>query len=248
MPVTLQCEVCKKAFSVKPFHAKGRRFCSIDCKRAWHLSLRVSRSCQWCQQTFTIHPSQVTKDVGYFCGKACVHASRRIQKPPPKPKKAPVFIVCQECLVPFRVPPARKETAKFCSRSCLFVNKDHLALMSRNQSGANSHRWKGGLYKQGSGYIRKKEKRNGVETVSAHHRLVMTEWMLQEAPTHPFLLAIDGVTVLDPQIQVHHIDRVRDNNARSNLLALTKPAHAAIHNHRKKPEAWECWPPNPINW
>ena len=76
----------------------------------------------------------------------------------------------------------------------------------------------------------------------------MVAWMLEEAPDHPFLVDVEGQKKLSPDVEVHHVDRVRSNNARDNLIAVTKPAHAQIHHRGKKPEPWECWPSNPTKW
>jgi hypothetical protein len=72
--------------------------------------------------------------------------------------------------------------------------------------------------------------------------------MLEDDPEHQFLVEVNGHKRLHPDIEVHHIDRVRSNNVRDNLLAVIYTAHAQIHHKGKKPEPWECWPSNPKRW
>ena len=106
----------------------------------------------------------------------------------------------------------------------------------------------GGKYKTGRGYVRNKRVIHGVQSIASDHRAVITEAMMSEAQGHPFLVVVGGFVRLRHDIEVHHIDRVRENNAITNLLAVTKQAHAQIHHRNRKPEPWECWPPNPVKW
>lgn len=74
------------------------------------------------------------------------------------------------------------------------------------------------------------------------HRLVMEEWMREEAPDHKFLVEVGGTKYLSPDIDVHHIDENRRHNVRKNLLACTHGAHQMIHRG-ENPMAGEVWPP-----
>ena len=103
------------------------------------------------------------------------------------------------------------------------------------------------MYVTKYGYVRRRTSRTDIRARS-EHRLVLLEWMIEVDPDHPFIVEADGVKVLHPDIDVHHIDRNRANNDRGNLLAVTKLAHAKIHASGKRPEPWECWPQNPGIW
>ena len=69
----------------------------------------------------------------------------------------------------------------------------------------------------------------------------MEEWLRQVAPQHPFLIGIEGQIYLRPEIDVHHINEVKRDNRRRNLLACTKSGHRAIHSG-KAPMQGEVWP------
>lgn len=245
MPVLNACGHCGDVFSVKPSEAKWRRFCSARCKA---LHLKVEVTCRQCGKVFQRLKSQIPDGHEVkFCSTSC-----RIEafKPTPKEKivRERVIKICETCGIEFRVPPVRKDTARFCSHKCAGANRKFREKLSEAQSGDRHWRWSGGKYKFKSGYIREKSKRLDVQVVAAGHRMVIVEWMLETDPDHPFLIRVDGMVRLNPEIEVHHIDRVRDNNSRENLLAVTKEAHAKIHHHGKRPNPWECWPQHPLCW
>lgn len=61
------------------------------------------------------------------------------------------------------------------------------------------------------------------------HRLVVESHLRENDPASPYLVEIDGELYLRREIEVHHIDGVKDNNAVENLLPMTKADHAAHH-------------------
>lgn len=81
--VSLECEQCGKAFSVKPSYAKRTniRFCSIQCKAAWQADnlggrnspfwSRVLRICRVCGGEFTATPYKTTNGGGLYCSFKC---------------------------------------------------------------------------------------------------------------------------------------------------------------------------------
>lgn len=248
MAVDKICGTCGKAFSVKPYLAKQRQHCSQACRAQEN---RVRCQCEHCRKDFWKWKSQVAKQRGdgKFCSRACMVAAKRKLEPQPKPVFTPLLKVCEECGVTFRIPPSRENTARWCSRACQKQSPTFRKECSEAQQGEKHWRWSGGAYKKrATGYVRIKRKRNGKETVRWQHTAVMVEWMLEVDPSHPFLIVVDGLHRLHPDIEVHHIDRKRSNNVRENLLAVTRNAHAQIHHRGKKPEPWECWPSNPTRW
>jgi hypothetical protein len=245
------CETCGKAFEIKASLAYRRKHCSAACKQQAN---RVNLTCKCCGKTWWTWVSQTRisgrPGAGQFCSKACVALMKAKARPEPPPKRQPseIFKVCEVCDSTFRVYPSRKDTARFCSRACQGQSAAFVAECSERQQGEKSWRWAGGKYKRHEGYVRLKANVNGAQRLRFEHTQVIIDWMLEEAPDHPFLVVIDGRQRLHPDIDVHHIDRVRSNNARVNLLAVTKPAHALIHHKGRKPEPWECWPTNPTKW
>lgn len=61
------------------------------------------------------------------------------------------------------------------------------------------------------------------------HRLVMEEHLRETAPTSPYLVEVDGVLYLRPEVEVHHVNGVKDDNSVGNLQAMTKAEHTAHH-------------------
>jgi hypothetical protein len=86
----------------------------------------------------------------------------------------------------------------------------------------------------GDGYVLERRRHHpfAVGTYVMQHRVVMEEWMRVEAPDHHFLTEIDGVKYLRREIHVHHRNRVKSDNERSNLLACTAATHKDIHAGR----------------
>jgi ribosomal protein L37AE/L43A len=69
----------------------------------------------------------------------------------------------------------------------------------------------------------------------------MESWMRQEAPEHPFLIEIDGARYLRQGIEVHHVNEIKNDNRRDNLIACTSPGHKDLHNGNAVMRG-ETWP------
>ena len=245
MPVQKVCGQCGGQFNVPPRRADEVKFCSRECKTA---AGRETIQCPSCAKPFERVKSANARSASAYCSRECYHSSlkgRALVLPVARPR---YFKTCETCKVEFRVTKTRAETARFCSRKCQGNNEAWAAECSEKQQGAKGWRWSGGKYFAKSGYVREKRNVLGTSTALLEHRKVIQEAMLKLAPWHPFLIEVNGKKVLSSQIEVHHIDRVRENNELSNLLAVTKDAHAQIHHRNRKPDPWECWPPNPEKW
>lgn len=242
MPVQKICSFCEREFRVSPRRSDEVKFCSIECKNR---AKRVTLSCVACGATFEV--KQYLSAMKY-CSRDCYHRSAiGVAKKMPEGHKRN-FNVCELCSKSFHVTVTRKLTARFCSKKCMSKSPAFRAEMSDSQRGEKSWRWQGGRYKSGGGYVRLKGKTLAAQKFHFEHRIVVEQWLLEVEPDHPFLIVVDDQKKLDPKIDVHHIDHNRSNNAHSNLLAVTKHAHAQIHHRNKKPEPWECWPRNPVRW
>ena len=239
------CETCGSTFNVKPYLANEKRHCSQACKDAAN---KVSFTCPGCGSAFFVYRSQLARRGNTpHCSKKCADEAKRKPKPPKRIRER-VFKVCEECGKTFRVPPVRKETARFCSIACKASNVEFRQRCSDAQPTKNTGRWVGDSYLTNGGYVRVRRKRKDGDTVRWEHTNVMLDWLTEAAPQHAFLVMVDGFTRLHPDVEIHHIDRDRSNNVRENLLAVTRNAHAQIHRRGRKPEPWECWPPNPEKW
>lgn len=241
MAVVKVCECCKKQFSVPNRRSEQVRFCSLACKTEGR---RKTLECVVCKKSFSCEAHVDRK----YCSRTCFHTANKGAKHAVDPEQPRYHKVCEVCGKEFRVTLTRKDSARFCSKTCMASSPAFRAEKSEASRGEKHYRWAGGLYKTGDGYIRHKRKALGTETVTFNHREVVLTALIEENPEHPFLVVVDGVKKLSPDIEVHHIDRIRSNNALANLLAVTKHAHAKIHHHGTKPKPWECWPSNPTAW
>lgn len=66
------------------------------------------------------------------------------------------------------------------------------------------------------------------------HRLLLEQYLRITQPHSPHLVLLGEQLYLEPDIEVHHIDGVKDNNAIANLLPLTKVEHARLHAELKR--------------
>ena len=276
MPTSKLCAQCGNELSVKTSAALRVRFCSAECRKAGKSVQKVClccgkefstprrrsdevKFCSWecrvqagnketlcarCGKPF-VHKQNEDRQ---YCSKACYHEATKGVSRNAQPETWH-YLNCEECGKAFHVIASRKGKARFCSKACQHKNPAYLARASESQKGEKSWRWMGGLYQLSNGYISAR----GVRVYSKggrrfNHRLVIEQAMMAAEPNHPFLIVIDGVKKLDPAVEVHHIDRKRSNNDLSNLLAVTKPAHARVHHGNHKPHPWECWPSNPERW
>lgn len=235
MPVQKTCGHCATPFLVPPRRSETVKFCSIECKNK---GKRVTLTCSGCGCSFErVKSADFTK----YCSNACYHAASK-----GTPKNGHVRkrhdCICEHCAAPFQVILSRKDTARFCSRTCQSESPVFRQEMSEAQRGEKGWRWSGGLYQGKEGYVRVKGHRLAAQRFHLAHRLVVEKAMIEMEPNHPFLIEIDGRKKLDRKIEVHHIDLNRSNNAFANLLAVTKGAHARIHHKNRTPDPWECWP------
>lgn len=244
MAVVKVCGCCGKEFSVPNRRHETVKFCSRECKTeaGWE-----SFKCIKCGVDFRRKKSDNPGEPRRYCSMDCHHADKK-GKTYQVDGRPRYHRVCETCGVQFRVTETRKDTARFCSRKCQGESPTFRVECSERQQGEKSWRWAGGEYLNHGGYIRHKRKVLGSETVTLSHRVVLLNAMLDFEPDHPFIVGVDGLKRLDPAIEVHHIDRNRSNNALSNLLAVTKHAHAQIHHRNSKPKPWECWPRDPSRW
>lgn len=235
MPVQKTCGHCAKSFSVPVRRSETVKFCSVACKVA---AKRVTISCEVCGSSFERKKHLASAK---YCSQVCYHQASK-----GRPKNGHVrerhSCVCEYCAAPFEVILSRKDTARFCSRVCQSKSPAFRKEVSEAQRGEKGWRWTGGTYQGKWGYVRVSEQGPTARQFRSQHRVVVETAMLEAEPNHPFLVDVKGKKRLSREIEVHHIDRNRSNNAFTNLLAVTKDAHALIHHRNRTPKPWECWP------
>ena len=62
------CETCGKEFTVKPSHAKNRRYCSWECKKISGNSTKETFICQYCGKEFVAYKKYSPKYCSISCG------------------------------------------------------------------------------------------------------------------------------------------------------------------------------------
>lgn len=234
MPVQKTCARCATSFHVPSRRSETVKFCSIECKNS---AKRVTLSCGACGSLFERKKHLAETK---YCSRICFHsAAKGVSQ---APRGAHHYRTCEGCSVSFRVTQTRKDTARFCSRICQYGNVTYRKQMADVQSGEKHWRWDGGLYQGKHGYVRMRGRDLAPGETRFAHRVIVEKVMIEMEPSHPFLIEVDGRKKLRREIEVHHIDRNRANNAFANLLAVTKFAHAQIHHRNRTPKPWECWP------
>lgn len=248
------CENCGVEYQVKPYRQAASRFCSPSCKRE---NNNVAYECLECGKTFTDYVSRQKRGAKY-CSKAC-HAKAQ------RGGKDRVKLICEECGSEYEKSPCAAPISRYCNAKCSWKAKQRQVEVACDNCGksfsvnagrlgkvrfcSESCKWKqytgNQSWESPDGLNREGYKRYNN---TYEHRKIMLEWMLEEVPDHPFITVIDGERRLSDGIDVHHIDRDRTNNARENLLAVTRDAHARMHHRRRKPRPGECWPPNPCRY
>lgn len=195
---------------------------------------KTMKTCVVCNNEFWVWGKRV--DTAVACSRACSDKKRAMDYEAER-----VTIECAICKTPFKVPKCHKDRRNCCSRKCSGIfdsQRDHA-------KGSWHKNWKGGSTIHSSGYL--------YVAISGHpfashgsyifeHRVVMEQWMREVAPDHEFLVEIDGVKYLSPDVDVHHKDESTRNNSRENLVACTPAAHRMIHNG-DCPMLGHTWPP-----
>lgn len=103
------CEWCgKKGVDTKK---KTRRFCSIECKRAYEASRREDRACQYCGKLFTVSLDSKYQSQRHVCSRSCW---TRLHHPPRADSKS--IFTCEWCGNDFQEWTYRKP--RFCSNQC----------------------------------------------------------------------------------------------------------------------------------
>ena len=77
--VAIICEVCGNEFTLKPSAAKGRRFCSWECRLKYAQEGRVTVECQHCKKPFETYRDRPAK----YCSVSCGMSARNLTEQNP---------------------------------------------------------------------------------------------------------------------------------------------------------------------
>lgn len=92
--------------------------------------------------------------------------------------------------------------------------------------------WKGGETAHSQGYVYKRAPHHPFASSGYvfEHRLVMEDWLRENAPGSHFLVKLGNNFYLSPEFVVHHVDEDKANNAPGNLRCLTPQEHMRLHS------------------
>lgn len=169
--VTRPCPECGKDFSVPKGQERNKQYCTAECGRANKTRNQHrpdTRSCAHCGAEFTVLVSSKQKTCSYTCAglhkrKQVVRRCRVCEKAfsvfqaskvmccsaecglisakHPRVKRTPV--ACATCGLVMLVTEARAKTTKYCSKTCVFKNEDHLKMLSDRCSGDKHYAYTG---------------------------------------------------------------------------------------------------------
>lgn len=192
---------------------------------------KVLLKCVICAVDFTVDVSR--KDTAKTCSRKCsgVLAAQKYEA-------ARAHLICEVCSKPFSVPKCHAHRSRCCSVKCAANLPDR-----KRSAGEDHYLWKGGRVEHSDGYMYATAEGHPFANLGKYvleHRLKMEEKMRKVVPDHHFLVELDGVKYLRPDIEVHNVNHIKNDNALSNLLACTKSAHLSIHNggEAMKGESW----------
>lgn len=179
----------------------------------------VSKLCVICEKEFSVPP--VRAETAKTCSQKCrgVLIAHGYQE-----KR--VGHRCPWCDIEFFSPKSHADRRTYCSVKCADEAKAGVMTGPRVMDGTAT------MHSAGYALERSREHPFAVNGSVMQHRLVMEQWMREDAPTHHFLVEIEGQKYLRREIHVHHRNRVKTDNARGNLQACTNATHKDIHSGR----------------
>jgi hypothetical protein len=193
---------------------------------------KIEKNCVICGKVFHVWAARA--ETAKTCSNECSgkvtasrYAAERVEK------------LCPVCGHKFFVPLSHADRRECCSIRCANKHPDR-----KHSTRENHYLWNGGktLHTGGYLYVRADgHPYSGNAGYVLEHRVILESRMRKEAPGHRFLIDHAGVLYLRPEIEVHHINKDKRDNALENLLACTSGAHQSIHSG-KAPMTGETWP------
>lgn len=183
----------------------------------------IMKKCVVCEGEFSVPPNRA--ETAKACSNECAVQVRA------KSRERKVQCKCMSCGKFFQVPKSHVGRKKYCSLGCRNGSSVYAETISQRVLGERNPMWKGGLVGIASGYIARllPEHHFASRGYVLEHRNVMEQWLRECCPDSKFLIEVNGKLYVSPEFEVHHLDEVKTNNVRSNLLVCTKQTHKSLH-------------------
>jgi len=220
------CKTCSRVFYVVPSRLKGRgggKYCSIKCRGASKKELfRGQKSplwnskkckCVFCGKEFYRKKSWAERKGLKFCSVYCKDKYHsQLMKGHNHPRWKSTNTKCRICGKRFHVKESRLKKARTCSKKCSSEWK------SKTQSGENNPAYIDGSskfpYPLSFNRDIKEEVRN----------LFYRKCAICNKPEEEN----------NKRLEIHHIDRNKENLSLNNLIALCKSCHVGLHNQIRR--------------
>jgi hypothetical protein len=197
----------------------------------------VKLLCVVCGSEFLVPPCRA--NTAKTCSNKCAISVRA------KSRERKAVCVCVGCGKRFEVPKSHKDRRVYCSMDCKFKSPDSIRKRSERVTGDKNPMWKGGVTMHTRGYLYGYSPDHPYSSNGYvfQHRLVVERWLREEAPDSEYLVKHGVRLYLSPDFIVHHLDGIKDDNERGNLIITTTDVHVRIHHGYKPPEG-SYWPPD----
>jgi dUTP pyrophosphatase len=188
--------------------------------------------CYNCGKKINIPPSRFEMRDKFYCSKKC-EGIDRVAKP---------NAVCPVCGVDFHIKLSRLKRTKnkiCCSKKCGSIYRSTWFSGNGNHQtgmkGELNYSYKSDIRLSSYGYILVRALLHPFRNVDNFvflHRFVMEKYLRACEPDSEYLISVPdkNILYLDPEIEVHHIDNNKLNNAVSNLECIDKGSHVSLHN------------------
>lgn len=177
--------------------------------------------CAYCGKEFECSPSRIEKVKNPCCSVECANNLKKLKN---------LNCKCSYCGKLFHKKPSHITTYNYCSKECMNLHRKEIYKGENNPNAFCripemnkiihcGYYW---VYMPDhplatkNGYIRE-------------HRLIAEK----ELATNEQLICINGQNVLNPALDVHHIDENKLNNDVKNLQIVTTSEHMQIHGEKK---------------
>jgi hypothetical protein len=144
--ITKSCIICEREFITSPrlISMGGGICCSLKCSGVYrHSTHSITKICENCGKTFTIHKCHLDRTPGKYCSAACSSEGR-------KKRNQKHCLICGKTIYPS---PSQIKSGggKYCSIKCFHESdevRDILRVASSGRTGELASNWRGGQTKR----------------------------------------------------------------------------------------------------